>query len=369
MLVILAAVSISAVYNSNIVNYAVNGATNYASEATRENEILDQTASIIQNAVDRISNITGGSSGETPNPGGDDGEDPVTPPDEPDPGINFGDLTEEEMNAMVGKYVDYTPVNGSFTAEAQYTGYDVNQNFSTVTSLKWRILDANNNTLTLISDKVANTEFILGGQNGYNNGVLLLNNACAAMYSNSSLGTTGRSLNIDDIEMHSNYKGATLEESTITDPEYMQAYPDIFAKELNGAPNRTYGTELDLSEQDEYILGASAVKSFKGKQTYYTFTMSTSTMDNQTYVNLFSSSTVAWLASRCVDLHISYAYFMVFRVNGNSVSSNDLCSSLSGNNSPRGAAIRPVVEIDLSKVNVGLTGDGGADTPFSIEAK
>ena len=33
------------------------------------------------------------------------------------------------------------------------------------------------------------------------------------------------------------------------------------------------------------------------------------------------------------------------------------------------AALRPVVEIDLSKVNVGLTGDGGENTPYSIEAK
>lgn len=35
----------------------------------------------------------------------------------------------------------------------------------------------------------------------------------------------------------------------------------------------------------------------------------------------------------------------------------------------RANAIRPVVEIDLSKVNVGATGDGGVDTPYSIEAK
>ena len=32
-------------------------------------------------------------------------------------------------------------------------------------------------------------------------------------------------------------------------------------------------------------------------------------------------------------------------------------------------AIRPVVEIDLTKVNVGLTGDGSSSSPYSIEAK
>ena len=187
VLVILAAVSISAVYNSNIVNYAVNGATNYASEATRENEILDQTASIIQNAVDRISNITGGNSGEDPNPGGDDGEEPVTPPDEPDPGINFGDLTEEEMNAMVGKYVDYTPVSGSFSANGTYNGNST-RSFSTNTEAQWQILFVNDDTLALIAENPTNTNFYLQGANGYNNGVKLLNDACAVMYSNSSLG-------------------------------------------------------------------------------------------------------------------------------------------------------------------------------------
>lgn len=33
------------------------------------------------------------------------------------------------------------------------------------------------------------------------------------------------------------------------------------------------------------------------------------------------------------------------------------------------AALRPVVEINLTKVNVGLTGDGSSTSPYSIEAK
>ena len=32
-------------------------------------------------------------------------------------------------------------------------------------------------------------------------------------------------------------------------------------------------------------------------------------------------------------------------------------------------ALRPIVEIDLSKVNIGLTGNGSSDSPYSIEAK
>ena len=108
-------------------------------------------------------------------------------------------LTDEVLASNVGKYVDYTPVSGTFTSEVQYNGY-MNQDFSTNTDLKWRILAANNNILALISNTTANTSFGIERDSGYNNGVLLLNNACKAMYSNSNLSAVGRSINIDDIE-------------------------------------------------------------------------------------------------------------------------------------------------------------------------
>lgn len=57
VLVILAAVSIAAVYQSNIVNYAVNGAQNYAIEAGKENKILESTASIMSSTVSAIQSI------------------------------------------------------------------------------------------------------------------------------------------------------------------------------------------------------------------------------------------------------------------------------------------------------------------------
>ena len=150
-------------------------------------------------------------------------------------------------------------------------------------------------------------------------------------------------------------------------------YPNIFADEKTGAPNGTYGSKYGLSDQDEYVTGQlKGNKSFKGKWTYYSFTMSTSTMDNQTYVDLFSSSTASWLASRCVsgggyDFHF---YFNLFYVSNSTVDaysvfySNDKSSSVY-----YGYALRPIVEINLSKVNVGLTGDGSSSTPYSITAK
>ena len=282
-------------------------------------------------------------------------------------------LSETVLASNVGKYVDYTPVSGTFSdhTNPDYSGDLANSQLSTVVALKWRILDANNNKLILISDTVANTEFSLNSATGYNNGVLLLNNACKAMYSNSSLGAIGRSLNIDDIEKHMTYD---KKNSLMYGDEYLPTYttyPSIFAKELNGAPNGIYGTELDLSEQTEYIIEDTLQgnSQFKGKWTWYSFEMSTSTMQNQTYVDLFNCSTYTWLASRCVKLSLQTADFGLFYIRNNSVSGNVLFESDVHNGDRNNLAIRPVVEIDLSKVNVGLTGDGGANTPYSITAK
>ena len=140
--------ALNSIFGSNIIGIAINGAT----ESIRENEILDHTASILESAISNIGSMNGGngSTGE----GGDEEE-----PEQPEVGIDFGEMTEEDIeNNYVGKYVDYTPTSGTFSDHvgATYSGDEDNKNvaLSTDTSLKWQILFADSNTLTLISDKV-----------------------------------------------------------------------------------------------------------------------------------------------------------------------------------------------------------------------
>lgn len=57
VLVILAAVSIAAVYQSNIVKHAVNGATGYSNEAVRENAIVNKTESLLDSTLVEIKSI------------------------------------------------------------------------------------------------------------------------------------------------------------------------------------------------------------------------------------------------------------------------------------------------------------------------
>ena len=281
-------------------------------------------------------------------------------------------LSEEVLASNVGKYVDYTPDVGSFTSEGQYNGMS-DQSFVTDTSLKWKIVDASNNKLILISETATNTNFILQSYNGYNNGVLLLNNACRAMYSNSSLGATGRSLNIDDIENYMTYNknsysnyGRELSASSV-----YGYYPNIFADELTGSVNGTYGNTYDLSEQDIYVTGYAQTSTLVGKWTAYTFLMSTSTMKNQTYADLFSSSDSTWLASRCVEYDFGETRFEfhMFRVEKYNVDSYNMYYSHNIPSYYGSYAIRPIVEIDLTKVNVGLTGTGAENDGYSLTLK
>ena len=291
-------------------------------------------------------------------------------------------MLDDELSEEIGKYVDYTPVSGSFISQKIYNGYSINQTFQTQTNLKWRILFVDDNKLTLIADTTANTGFNLTGANGYNNGVLLLNEACHALYSNISLGGVARSLDIDDIERVSSYDKTTYATNEVT---YGKEYslwsaniPNIFALEKTGAPDGKYGTKYDLSDQDSYITGSewAVNKTTKGKQTYYNYAL-TSDFLEPIYTELFTSqpgTTTAldtyWLASRCVNYSSNNDgfYFRMFYVSGGAVDANYLYYS--GNNgSSDSYAVRPVVEIDLSKASVGATGSGTAGDPYSIVAK
>ncbi len=282
-------------------------------------------------------------------------------------------LSDTILSEEIGKYVDYTPVSGNFTASSTYTGR-TNQNFSTDTSLKWRILFSEDNKLTLISDTTSSATLSLGNYNGYNNGVYLLNEACRTMYSNSSFGATGRNLNIDDIEAVSSFNKTSYSNyGREYSPSYT-AYPAIFALEKTGAPNGIYGTELDLSDQEQPATGYYSGSTLKGKWTYYTYTIGTNYMDIS-YVELFRYEPTEWtdlkgywLASRCVDLSSDYAFFRMFFVSGGTVDAYWLYDSGDDNHSTS-YAVRPVVEIDLTSASVGESGSGTREDPYSIRSK
>ena len=290
--------------------------------------------------------------------------------------INFAELTEEEINGMVGKYIGYTPVSGNFTSSSTYNGYGSSKYFSTDSTLKWRILEVTDNTLTLISDTTANPTFGLESYNGYNNGVKLLNDACAAMYSNSSLGAIGRSINITDIENHSRFDKTTSSEYGVNygtefdiTYDYTTYYPRIHTQEKT----------LEASKQNQWYTGYSSGR-VTGKMTSYSYEMSTSYMD-PAFLELFRYQAGAetnlsnyWIATRCLnmmDWEDGSAMFRwgLFCVESGSVSYKMLYWDDNAITASWAYALRPIVDINLSKVTVGLSGDGSSGSPYSIDAK
>ena len=179
------------------------------------------------------------------------------------------------------------------------------------------------------------------------------------MYSNSSLGATGRSLKIEDIESVSSYSGAT-------DQVYMSSwayYPNIFSQE---------SVEFGRSEQSSYVTGYSEAGTLRGRETKYSYTMSSRYM-NQKYVTLFNCSPASWLASRCIsydtNVYLCF-YFSMFHVSGDYVGASNLYSSyIDISYGSASCAVRPVVEIDLTKVNVGATGTGAENDGYSLTLK
>ena len=83
ILVILAAVSIRAVYNMGIVGHAINGTQQYAEGAKAENEMLGQTVTKLEDAVAKVKEIQGRK----------DGSSSATIQ------IEATEMTEEEINA------------------------------------------------------------------------------------------------------------------------------------------------------------------------------------------------------------------------------------------------------------------------------
>jgi len=363
ILVILAAVAISAVYKTKIIEYAVNGAKDYSEEAIKENEILDKTANLLDSTIESIKGMNK-NEGE-----GGAGENP--PEEEID-----NTITEED----IGKYVSYVAPtsDNTFEAKAQYSGYDTDQTFRPTAELKWRILNKEGNKLQLISETEDNNDFYLQGYQGYNNAVALLNNACNKMYVNRELGAiSARNLKIEDIEEHYTGEISTLEEHTPNN----KYYPEIFTKEQYGSIDGEYRGNLGRSNmpssglnEEGYIVqqDKKQASTLKGKHTHYTFTMSADNMnkdgeDGNLYTSLFShtgsSNVYQWLASRCASVGSSYAEYYVFYVHIGSVTSSYLYDSYN-NMHNFGYALRPLVTLDLK--NVKLEGEGTVDNPYTI---
>ena len=106
----------------------------------------------------------------------------------------------------VGDYVEYIPDTAEYTTDTNNTGYTSAQVLNTETK-DWRILYVNSETgeVLLTTNGIVNSGTYLQGKKGYFSGPTELDNICKALYSNSSLAITARSMTIEDLNKACNY--------------------------------------------------------------------------------------------------------------------------------------------------------------------
>ena len=290
----------------------------------------------------------------------------------------------------IGDLVNYKPDNVTMSYdkfEESYSGY-ANGNIGQDDTLKWRVLNINiDGTVDLISDKPTSTTVYFNGARGYNNGVYLLNDYCKIMYSNSSKGAVGRSLNIEDIQdkmkvvdeetgkkAYENYTASN------TGTKYGDTYPyssnkwyPLQWKNDNGTTGESkqetvtsYETEADAKAQETagdlivtqtyWNLSASDIKSnFISADTRDT------TKATSMYYELLcnNGSSYYWLASRCVHtISSSYSQFSLRYVASGNVSGSNMFNSNDGTLYNRGY-VRPAVSLKSNIIN---TDDGYNET-------
>ena len=378
VLLILASITISAIFSDNGIIKKAQEAANKMNEAIGKEQ--DELNQLYNDLASALNNTT---------------EDPGEP-EEP----------EESEGLEIGSTVTYNP-SGTYNWQAKYcsstkteTTDDVTLNSSTGEDFNissWKVLSIDNETGTveLVPSAPTTGTVYLGEAQGYNNGVKLLNDACSSLYGNNEKGITARSINIEDIEKYMTDTALTEAHNytnTSSNTKYgnqvssayttNKNYPAIYAQEklavINGTPNGDTG--LDLSKQDTFVErtegtnGAiTTATSIQPYQTYWykdaTF-MSTAFKDYTkqdssiaNYYNLImpkGTGTTYWVASRCVYAFSSYCYFYVRIVYSGRVNAYYMYGS-SGDTSSYSLALFPVVTLSSSLI------EGDASTGFSVK--
>ena len=133
----------------------------------------------------------------------------------------------EETHLHKGDYVNYKPTTVAQAyapdkgeGKGTYTGYTGGTAEQSIPQedLNWRVLGQDDNgNILLISGAPTNTGLGFGGHVGYNNYETVLNDTCKALYSNTELGATARSITTEDIDKYlggSKYDKTTFESGT-----------------------------------------------------------------------------------------------------------------------------------------------------------
>jgi hypothetical protein len=192
VLLILAIVTIGAIKNDGLIQYAQNARKDYTDASNKEQEDLNTLLGQIEQGVQTDATWI------------DNGD---------------GTFSKGTTKVKIGDYVNYTydTVSEGYLLEKVYSGNYSDQTITQTTGLQWRVIGINDSgELELIcATPTSSGGVVFSGATGYNNGVYLLNDMCEKLYSNTELGIKARSLTIEDIEKRFSDEGKAARDSYI----------------------------------------------------------------------------------------------------------------------------------------------------------
>ena len=275
----------------------------------------------------------------------------------------------------VGDTINYNP-SGTYNWNKEYaTSNDTEtQTLSSSTGEsfnvnQWKVLsiDKNANKIEMVPATIPSGTVTLQGAQGYNNAVLLLNQACSSLYGNSSKGITARSIKEEDFVKVGGTKWTNKKAAYASYAKYgnqygtpyttNKYYPTMYKNEANHVIGTKTESGLKQSEQTSLIAKTDekatngylkAETSIQPYQTYYNTTdYATTASLLEGYSNILlpkGSSTTYWVASRCVSMYSSNCGFGMRRVYSGYFSADDLFYSGTGVNGCS-RAVFPVVSL------------------------
>ena len=347
ILLILLGISISALTQTGLFSRAKN-----AEQLSKEKQEEENTTlGTYENEIDKYIGENSGNNSNTPKE------------------IKLVDKVNDGT-IKIGDYIKYKPDAASTEAILQELGtYSGSADNTTSTlaqemNLNWRVLDVKDGQVRLISDGPTTSKITLNGYNGYNNAVKLLDDTCNTLYNNQKVASEVQNLKIEDIQdkmIEKDYTKMISEYGKKYSPT-TKYYPSILLKEKEQTVNGAVGTELELSEQKEFINQTTSlsVNSWTVKYTLWVKTMNKSDLIKDIYYKLFINNgnnySTYWMSSRCVDVDSGGARFRIRFVDSGKVSADYLCYSDNGEIS-KNYAFRPVVtlnaDVQIDTVNSG----------------
>ena len=296
------------------------------------------------------------------------------------PDLKVGDFVNYALNTPTSEQL--TQLNNDI---ATYSGASNTTKTAEGSTLLCRVLEIDENTgnpTKLISADGVNT-LKLGGENGYNNAVYLINEMCTTLYSGNQGTTT--SLTIEDLENNYFSNAAISERNRYTagGVKYGQTkyysgnyaiYPNIAPEEarmgiattLVDGKNTIRTGGLGLSEQTTTYTGrgnanastvAEANKGITVTQTSYSINQGDYYYKNATLNNIMHRSPTAngsdttnittyWLASRCIKCDTNHCYFVVHYVEPNKLNDYSYLNFSGGGSSSSSRGVRPIITLN-----------------------